>query len=290
MKRVLIPACIATTGLVAAALLYAGADPWAVTPFGPVPGTASFLQFNTLYTGEWQQYGELFTTLQAGLFSRLFLLIIILVPALFFFHYLAIGPKKFDHHGPQVYYFNLFSRIIHGLAAASFSLLVITGLMILFGTLLGGGAIIRSGRYIHILSAIIFTASAVPMFLIWLKEMLPASYDIKWLFILGGYLSKEKKPVPAGKFNAGQKMWFWLATVGGFVMAYSGYIIWGLQGPVDSVRLMAIIHNFLGAAMTALFIVHLYMSLFAIAGAVGSMINGYKPQDEVEILHSRYKT
>ncbi len=288
MKRVLIPACIAATGLVAAAV-YAGADPGAVTPIGSGSSTASYLQINALYTGDWQKYGELFTNLQANLFSRIFLLIVTLIPALFFFHYLAIGPKKFEHQGPQVYYFNLFTRIIHWLAAASFSLLVITGMMVIFGKLLGGGAIIRGGRSVHILSAIIFTTSAIPMFLIWLKDMLPALYDIKWLFIMGGYLSKKKRPIPAGKFNAGQKMWFWLATIGGFVMAYSGYVIWGLQGQVDSVRLMAIIHNFLGAAMTALFLVHLYMSLFAIAGAVGSMISGYKPQEEVEILHSRYK-
>ncbi len=289
MKRILIPAGLAATG-VAAAVVYASVDPEIITSINTGPSTTAHLQINEAFTGDWQKYGELFTNLQANLFSRLFLFIVTLVPAVFFFHYLAIGPKKFDHHGPQIYYFNLFTRIIHWLAALSFSLLVITGLMVIFGNLLGGGSFILTGRSVHIFFAIIFTLSAIPMFLIWLKEMLPALYDIKWLFIVGGYLSKEKKPIPAGKFNAGQKMWFWLATLGGFVMAYSGYVIWGLQEPVDSVRLMAIIHNFLGAAMTALFLVHLYMSLFAITGAIRSMISGYKPQEEVEILHSRYKT
>lgn len=107
--------------------------------------------------------------------------------------------------------------------------------------------------------------------------------------IMGGYLSKKKKPVPAGKFNAGQKIWFWLATVGGGVMAYSGWYLYTFQATADQLRIMAIIHNFLGAALVALFLVHLYMSLFAISGAIRSMINGYKPQEEVEILHSRYQ-
>lgn len=127
------------------------------------------------------------------------------------------------------------------------------------------------------------------MFFMWLREMLPALYDIKWMFIMGGYLSKEKKPVPAGKFNAGQKMWFWLATVGGFVMAFSGYFLWNFQAPVDSLRLLAIIHNFLAAALTALFMVHLYMSLFAINGSLQSMISGYKPKDEVDVMHGKYR-
>ena len=113
--------------------------------------------------------------------------------------------------------------------------------------------------------------------------------DIAWLFILGGYLSKKKKPVPAGKFNAGQKMWFWLATVGGGIMAYTGWYLYTFNAVTDQLRIMSLIHSFLGATLVALFLVHLYMSLFAIKGAITSMINGYKPREEVEILHSRYK-
>ncbi|HIP39924.1 MAG TPA: formate dehydrogenase subunit gamma [Desulfocapsa sulfexigens] len=289
MKRILIPVFIAAIGMVTA-IVCAGTDPLFMTSTGIGPSTAAYQQFNEIITGDWQQYGQLFTSLQAYLFSRLFLLVVTFMPVIFFFHYIAIGPKKFDHRGKRIYYFSIFNRIIHWLAAFSFSLLVITGLLVILGKILGGGAIIRNGRSLHILSAIVFTISAVPMLLMWLKNMLPALYDIRWLFIMGGYLNTKKKPIPAGKFNAGQKMWFWLATMGGFVMAYTGYFLWGLQAPVDDLRLMAIIHNFLGAALVALFLVHLYMSLFAITGSLGSMINGYKPKEEVDILHSRYKT
>jgi formate dehydrogenase subunit gamma len=288
MKRILIPALIAAIGTFAA-VVYAETDPVIVNSIDAGPITASWLQFNENFTGSWQQYGELFTNLQANLFSRIFLFIVTLVPVVFFFHYLAIGPKKFDHSGPQVYYFSRLNRIIHWAAAFSFSLLVITGLMVILGKMFGGGAIILNGRSVHILAAIIFLISAIPMFLMWLKNMFPTFYDIKWMFIMGGYLSKKIKPVPAGKFNAGQKMWFWLATMGGFVMAYTGYFLWSFQADVDTLRLMVIIHNFLGAAMTALFFVHLYMSLFAITGSIKSMISGYKPQAEIDILHSRYK-
>jgi formate dehydrogenase subunit gamma len=52
---------------------------------------------------------------------------------------------------------------------------------------------------------------------------------------------------------------------------------------------MAIIHNLLGALLVAFFIVHLYMAVFAIKGSLASMISGYKPKEELEILHSRYK-
>jgi len=85
-------------------------------------------------------------------------------------------------------------------------------------------------------------------------------------------------------------MWFWLATLGGFILAYSGYILWALQGPIDTIRYMAILHNLLAAALVAMFLTHLYMSIFAIAGSLTSMVTGYKPKEEVAILHSRYKT
>ena len=123
----------------------------------------------------------------------------------------------------------------------------------------------------------------------WLKDMLPQVHDIAWMFILGGYLSKKKKPVPAGKFNAGQKMYFWFATFGGGIMAYTGYIIWGMGADIETVRLYAIIHNILGMGILAFYLTHVYMSVFAIAGSLESMKTGYKPKEEVDILHSRYK-
>lgn len=289
MKNILV--IIICSALLAVGIAFAVSPPGdqILSSFGPEPSTVTFQKFTEAYTGDWKQYGQVFTNWQVSLFSRVFLLVITLVPAAFLIHFLVIGAKRFDHEGPQVFYFGVFCRIIHWVAAASFTLLVITGLMIIFGNYLGGGALVRGGRTIHIISALVMAASAIPMFLIWIKDMFPALHDIKWMFIMGGYLSKQKKPVPAGKFNAGQKMWFWMATVGSGVMAYSGYILYAFQGSTDQIRVMAMIHNLLGAAILVFFIIHMYMSIFAIKGAISSMINGHKALEEVEILHSRYK-
>lgn len=240
-------------------------------------------------TGDWQKLGQPFTQLQSELFWKIFLGVITIIPGVFLLHFLIVGAKSFAHDGPQILFFNFFTRIVHWIGAISFALLVITGLLIIFGAIFGGGAPIRLARHIHIINAMVFAVVAVFMFLIWVKDMFPTFYDIKWIFILGGYLSKKKKPVPAGKFNAGQKAWFWLATVGGGIMAYTGYIIWGMSGDLDTVRLYTIVHNVLGMVLISLFLTHLYMSLFAIKGSLHSMISGYKPKEEVDILHSRYK-
>jgi formate dehydrogenase subunit gamma len=241
-------------------------------------------------TGDWQGYGQLFTTLQGQWFWKVFLIIITAVPGVFLLHYLIIGAKHFDHDGEQILFFPLFTRVVHFFAAVSFSLLALTGLMMVLGTYLGGGTVIRFARYVHIGAAIVFILPAVLMLIMWCKDMLPQFHDIAWMLMLGGYLSKEKKPVPAGKYNAGQKMYFWLVTVGGVVMAYTGYIIWGMGATaLDTVRLYAIVHNILGMAILAFYLTHVYMSVFAIAGSLNSMKTGYKPKAEVDILHSRFE-
>jgi formate dehydrogenase subunit gamma len=108
--------------------------------------------------------------------------------------------------------------------------------------------------------------------------------------------------IPAGKFNAGQKLWFWIATLGGFVMIATGALMYfqkidiapllsviGVQmNQIEALRLSAIVHNFLGMAVAALFITHLYLSLFGIKGALRSMIDGHKSEDELKHLHSSY--
>lgn len=243
----------------------------------------------TTITGDWQQYGELFTVLQGQWIWKIFLVVITAVPAVFLLHYLIIGAKHFDHGGEQIYFFSLYNRIVHFVAAVSFSLLVITGLLIIFGAFFGGGSLIRIARYVHLCSAIVFVVPGFLMLLMWFVKMLPQLHDIHWMFILGGYLSKKKKPVPADKFNAGQKMYFWFATVGGGVMAYTGYVIWGFGADLDTVRIYTLIHNLLGVGIVAFYLTHCYMSVFAIAGSLESIKTGYKPKDEVDILHSRYK-
>jgi len=241
--------------------------------------------------------GPLFTMLQSTWFYKIFLGILIGVPAVFFVHYLIIGPKVFSHDGTPIFAFTIFKRIIHALAAIAFTILIPTGLMIVFGKYLGGGTLIEYARHLHGIATIMFAISVVPMFLFWFVPMLPTLYDIKWVFILGGYLSKEIKEIPAGQFNAGQKMWFWIATFGGFIMIATGATMY-LQDfdygiakalgvtQIDLLRASAIVHNVLAFAIMAFFFTHVYMAAIAIKGAIYSMITGYKEHNEVKYLHS----
>jgi formate dehydrogenase subunit gamma len=243
--------------------------------------------------------GYYFTLLQSTYFKPLFLGIIVGIPAVFFIHYLIIGPMIFSHDRKKIYVFTVFNRIIHSIAGVAFTLLIPTGLVMMFGATFGGGEFVRICKEIHAISTLLFVISILPMFFMWVRWMFVHWDDFKWMMILGGYLNKDKKPVPAGKFNAGQKMWFWLATLGGLVMILSGAAIFFQDfkleiltqyaiSQIDFLRANAIIHNVLGMGVLALFLTHVYMSVFAIKGAIHSIITGYKEEEEVEILHSTF--
>ncbi len=245
------------------------------------------------------QLGYYFTLLQSTYFKPLFLGVLIGVPVVFFIHYLIIGPMIFSHDRKKIYVFTIFNRIVHTIAAIAFILLIPTGVVMMYGSTFGGGSFVIVCKEIHAIATLLFIISVIPMFTMWVRWMFIHWDDIKWLMIVGGYLNKDKKPVPAGKFNAGQKTWFWLATLGGFIMILTGAAMYfqdfeleiikslGLS-QIDFLRGSAIVHNVLGAGVLALFLVHIYMSVFAIKGAIHSIITGYKEEEEVEILHSSY--
>jgi len=119
-----------------------------------------------LVSGHWQKYGQLFTTLQGQWFGKLFLAVIIAIPAIFLLHYLIIGAKHFGHDGEQIYFFTLLNRIVHVFAAISFTLLVVTGLLTIFGSVFGGGTFIRTARTVHLVSAMVFVFPCFLMFII----------------------------------------------------------------------------------------------------------------------------
>ena len=243
-------------------------------------------------------WGPIFTFIQGNdYFAIAALSIILAVIGAFVLHFLIIGPKHFSHEGKKVFAFSLIERIAHGLAAISWIILVPTGIIIMWGAELGGGTFVRFCRYLHDIATIIFAISVLPMLFAWTIRMLPAVYDIRWMIIVGGYLSKKKRPVPAGKFNAGQKAWYWIAIPGGIVMIITGAIMYfmdfkepavaswfGIQ-QIDLLRYSVVIHNCLGIVCAVFFLVHIYMAAIAIHGAIWSMVTGYKEEEEVYVLH-----
>lgn len=231
--------------------------------------------------------GELFTILQGKYFAIIFLCVILFVPLAFFGHYKVIGARHYNHNS-KLRVFSKYNILVHWFAAVPCIIICVTGLMMVFGAYLGGGALVRFARDLHGLCTPIFAVFGTLMFAMWVKDCLPKMHDIKWFAIMGGYLDKANRIIPAHKFNAGQKIWFWIATMGGAVMIITGAIMFFQCANINALRLIAMIHNVMGFAFWAMLITHIYMAAFAIEGAIESILNGNMGEEEVSMLHSLY--
>ncbi len=131
--------------------------------------------------------------------------------------------------GVKILRFETAERFAHWLMAGSFMLLAITGLISLFGRfglipLIGKSAyafIANISLFIHNWVSWGFMLGLLMVLCIWIKENIPNKHDLKWLAQGGGILKKGVHP-PAKKFNAGQKVIFWIVMIFGASISMSG--------------------------------------------------------------------
>ena len=184
-------------------------------------------------------------------------------------------------HG-HVLRYNLRERATHWTAGAAYVYLLGTGLafwspwLYWLAVALGGTQI---SRMLHPWAGLIFFAAVWYMYVMWAPEMKHSAEDRKWWAAVRYYsTNQDDKMPPAGRYNAGQKLLFWgffwcalALLVTGVVLWFSEYIPWSLR----FLRYLAVLIHPAAALVTiGLFMIHLYMGIFAERGAFGSVIRG----------------
>jgi formate dehydrogenase subunit gamma len=180
--------------------------------------------------------------------------------------------------------FNGFERFVHWLTAATFIVLGITGLNITFGRALilpwmgpeAFSAWSEWGKYAHNYLSFAFTIGVVLMFLMWIGQNFPTAADAEWLKA-GGGMGKSHRHPPAWKFNAGQKLLYWLVILGGAAMIVTGYLLmfpfyYGMG--VGDMEMAQVFHGVIGVLFVALIIAHIYLGTLGMEGAFESMSQG----------------
>ena len=131
--------------------------------------------------------------------------------------------------GRTITRFSDLERFGHWLLAASFVILALTGLNVLYGRyfllpLLGPALfseISVGAKWLHNYVAFAFMVGLALTFVVWLRYNFPSWRDVVWLAKGGGMFVRGSHP-PAWKFNAGQKILFWLVMLGGLSLSLSG--------------------------------------------------------------------
>ena len=200
--------------------------------------------------------------------------------------YLLVGPIKLKDSpsGRLIERFNSAERMTHWTMAFSFLALALSGLVILYGKhflLPVVGASAFSGitevlKNVHNFIGPLFLFTIVVFFFMVVKDNFFEAHDIEWLAKGGGMVGSAH--VKAGRFNGGEKVWFWLAVVTlGLLSGISGLIM--LFPNWNTTReLMAeanIVHAVCGLLFFAGALGHIYIGTIGTVGALDGMRTGY---------------
>jgi len=183
--------------------------------------------------------------------------------------------------------YTLRERLIHWAAAATYLYLLATGLAFYsphfywLAQMLGGGP---TSRFWHPIMGLVFVTTVILMWFDWHRQMLMNKSDEAWQKNIKYYVTNQDDKVPpAGKFNAGQKQFFWIMLFAGLLLLLSGLVLWWTDSLAWSLRwlryLSVLLHVIAFLFTVAAIIVHVYMGLVIVPKGLHGMTAGQVPRD-----------
>ena len=223
------------------------------------------------------------------------LAIVVVAIGLFYWRRGPIGGNE-PHTGRVIERFTYFERAAHWSNAIAFCVLAISGIVIAFGKffllpVIGGtlfGWLTYALKTAHNFVGPLFAVSLVIVFFTFVRDELPRRGDLTWLRHFGGMLGG--KEVPSHRFNAGEKVIFWLGVLLlGVVVVGSGLVldkvIPGLAYTRDTMQVAHMVHAVATMLMMAMFLGHIYIGTIGMRGAYSAMRNGYVDEGWAQAHH-----
>ena len=207
------------------------------------------------------------------------------VIGLFVLYFLIRGRIRImaGRSGRLIQRYSTADRWIHWFMAVVFLVLMLTGLVLLYGRWVlipwlgpeGFSATAAFCKWAHNLSGPLFILALVLMFFAYLREALfKFKVDIAWFLHAGGYLGGRHPS--SGKINAGQKAWFWAVVIGGALLSISGLAM-DFPAFVQSRDLLQdahLVHTLSAVFVIAFFLVHIYLGAIGMEGSLEAMTRG----------------
>jgi formate dehydrogenase subunit gamma len=243
---------------------------------GTIPDTRSYTIEQPIGR-DWRHFHEV-TLRWIGAISVLGMLAVLIV------FYLGRGMVRLEsgRSGRVLVRFSAFERLLHWMTASCFIVLAISGLNVTFGKplllpLIGPEAFTTWSqwlKYAHNYLSFPFTLGVLIIFLMWLPWNMPSKVDVQWLKEGGGVIG-HKHPA-ADRFNAGQKMVYWMQILAGGALAVTGYLLmFPFYGTtVAGMQLAEIIHGITAVLFIALMLGHIYIGTIGMEGAFEGMWDG----------------
>jgi formate dehydrogenase subunit gamma len=184
--------------------------------------------------------------------------------------------------GKRILRFESFERFSHWLTAVSFVILGLTGLNITFGKslllpLIGPDAfasVSQAAKYVHNFVSFSFVAGLALIMVIFFRDNLFEKVDLEWIKQGGGFI--KNKHAPAGRFNFGEKLIYWLSVAGGIAVSVSGLLLlfpfYGTD--IAAMQLAHVVHAVVSVLFIALILAHVYIGTLGMEGAFEAMGTG----------------
>jgi len=206
------------------------------------------------------------------IFRPLSIIAIIAVAAAVLGHYLIFGPHwpELKREKKDIHRFNRVEMLIHAVTLLSFVALAVTG----FYAALCGEALVGTLRLVHLTAAPFLALGLAGMALIWSYDGRFLSCDWQWAKKFGGYLYHVEY-IPADRFNAGQKGFYWAVAVLGIICMASGI---GRIYPVFGTEIQLLIlaaHRYSSLLLVLFVLAHIYLGTLANPGTWQAPFFGY---------------
>lgn len=214
--------------------------------------------------------------------------LLLIAPLALLAFYLTVGQIKLKGPltGRLIERFTSVERMAHWTMAISFITLAVSGVIMLFGKyvllpVFGHslfGWLTYGLKNVHNFVGPLFTLSIVVFFVMFVKSNLPEKSDLQWIARAGGAIGKGH--VSSGRFNAGEKMWFWGGVVVlGLIVSASGLVldmlVPGILYTRGNMQLASVIHIIGAVMVAAASMAHIYIGSIGMQGAYSAMRTGY---------------
>ncbi len=226
----------------------------------------------------WRQYRMINLIPKAGIAILLGIIGVILF-------YLLRGKVKLKagRSGIRIKRFSLNQRVAHWCTAILFVILALTGMILMFGRqliipIMGNeafGFIAIVAKTLHDYLGPAFGVTLIFLIILFVRDNLPSlQKDLNWLMKGGGLFGSHAS---SDRYNAGEKGWFWIATLVGGAIVVSGVV---LDFPVfgqtrETMEYYHVIHSIAAVIMIVASFGHIFMGTTAVEATFEIMQTGY---------------
>ena len=137
---------------------------------------------------------------------------------------------------------------------------------------------------------LLFFIFSIAMFVQWLSDMHLEPSEKDWLGPKAlQYMRYETDDANVGKYNGGQKLYFWAVSLGAVGLLLSGLMMWFPRAfPRILMELAYVIHDITFILFALSLVFHIYLGTAAEPGTFRSMIRGTVTRAWARLHHPRW--